>query len=78
VSLFLRHGVHVVSTEGSAPPACSRDAAFTPEPSLHGDGTTITLKLDIDAEAPADFPAEVISDVEANAKTLKCEQSGFL
>jgi hypothetical protein len=40
-------------------------------------GTTITLKLDIDAEAPADFPSEVVSDVEANAKTLKFEQSGF-
>jgi hypothetical protein len=31
-------------------------------------GTTITLKLD--AEAPAEFPADVVKDVEANARTL--------
>ena len=40
-------------------------------------GATITLKLDIDAEAPAEFPSEVIKDVEANATTLKFEQFGF-
>jgi len=37
----------------------------------------VTLKLDIDAEAPADFPSDVIDVVNANAKTLKFEQSGF-
>jgi hypothetical protein len=37
-------------------------------------GTKVTLKLDIDAEAPADFPSDVVN---ANAKTLKFEQSGF-
>ncbi len=35
----------------------------------------MTLKLDIDAEAPADFPS--VDVVNANAKTLKFEQSGF-
>jgi len=37
----------------------------------------VTLKLDIDAEAPADFPSDVVDVVTANAKTLKFEQSGF-
>ena len=40
-------------------------------------GTKGTLKLDIDAEAPADFPSDVVDVVNANAKTLKFEQSGF-
>ncbi len=40
-------------------------------------GTKVTLKLDIDAEAPADFPSDVVDVVNANAKTLKFEQSGF-
>lgn len=40
-------------------------------------GTKVTLKLGIDAEAPADFPADVVDVVNANAKTLKFEQSGF-
>ena len=34
-------------------------------------GTKVTLKLDIDAEAPADFPPDVVDVVNANAKTLK-------
>jgi hypothetical protein len=37
----------------------------------------MTLKLHIDAEAPADFPSDVVDVVNANAKTLKFEQSGF-
>jgi uncharacterized protein len=41
-------------------------------------GTKVTLKLDIDAEAPADFPSDVVDVVNANAKTVKFEQSGFL
>jgi predicted AAA+ superfamily ATPase len=40
-------------------------------------GTRVTLRLDIDAEAPGDFPSDVIDVVNANAKTLKFEQSGF-
>jgi uncharacterized protein len=40
-------------------------------------GTKVTLKLDIDAEAPADFPSDIVDVVNANAKTLKFEQSGF-
>jgi hypothetical protein len=43
----------------------------------HVGGTKVTLKLDIDAEAPADFPSDVVDVVNANAKTLKFEQSGF-
>ena len=33
--------------------------------------------LDIDAEAPADIPSDVVDVVNADAKTLKFEQSGF-
>ncbi len=40
-------------------------------------GTKVTLRLDIDAEAPPDFPSDVVDVVNANAKTLKFEQSGF-
>jgi hypothetical protein len=43
----------------------------------HVGGTKVTLKFDIDAEAPADFPSDVVDVVSANAKTLKFEQSGF-
>jgi hypothetical protein len=35
----------------------------------------VTLKLDIDA--PADFPSDVVDVVNANAKNLRFEQSGF-
>jgi hypothetical protein len=40
-------------------------------------GTAITPRLGIDAGAPADCPSEVVGGVEANAKTLKFEQSEF-
>jgi len=40
-------------------------------------GGTLTLKLHIDAEAPADFPSDVVEVVNANAKTLKFEQSVY-
>lgn len=36
----------------------------------------MTLKHNIDAKAPADCPSKVVSDAEANPKTLKFEQSG--
>lgn len=40
-------------------------------PGAAGRRTKVALKLDIDAEAPADFPSDVVDVVNANPKALK-------
>jgi hypothetical protein len=73
-----RHFFGVITLDATRPgPQISQIAqAIIAELSRVG-GTKVTLKLDIDAEAPADFPSDVVDVVNANAKTLKFEQSGF-
>ena len=73
-----RHFFGVITLDATRPgPQISQIAqAIVAELSRVG-GTRVTLRLDIDAEAPADFPFDVVDVVNANAKTLKFEQSGL-
>lgn len=69
-------GVITLDTTRPGPQIAQIAQAIVAELSRVG-GTKVTLKLDVDAEAPADFPPDVVDVVSANAKTLKFEQSGF-
>lgn len=39
-------------------------------------GAKVTVKLDIQADAPSGFPDDVVSVVKDNARTLKFDQGG--
>ena len=56
-----------------ATPRRSADRSIDHRRAFRVGGTKVTLKLDIDAKAPADFPSDVVDVVNANATTLKFE-----